>query len=1657
MNTDLASRSAVQTMAPPPGGNLQADGGITGLQRLGVTVLALVGVFLALLSPSTPAAQAQDAYPVEGYSVAQAAPLKPSLPGLIPATIGTSPGDIVGDRDIFNEFCEEGQNPLECWGEMTDKFSDLDDCLSEEDSMGCVQRVLDAEDDEEEASTSRPDSNYSLYALSSANTAFLFDALGISSNTAADDASEENQGHGSGLAGQWADNMQHPANAGAFLGFCDTDVSPGMCTKYYGSHTTKNTTSYSYETFRTHAGNTVGGDDGTARGAAGVYAYALFGATTSALGLTESISTSAASSGQLNAERMFMGNIMLFAFALSGSIDAFFGMIIDALSAINPFRLFFDAVREADVSSGYDIADEPAGGPLEGLAGFISTVYNGLVNLGWLATIPMFIGFFAIGALLMRRYDTGSNLKRLVVRIFFLSLGFILLGSTYTATLESFKGYGTESGSVNSSKVVLNTYLDYDAWVNNTRMTIPRSGQAEIVWDADNQTPTDKSVSRLRMTTFNINTMANPVFRDIADSSNRHNDDMDFVGSAMNDEVGETSVNVFAETWSMLNRYVEGDAVTGEGFEGRAKSGLDEEVFQNGTRGDAALQHQFTAYTDVAVMRAMDPSEVNQYALAFVDNRHGLHSPQLDSGISTASEIQLLTKGGLTRCEPGEVATVSRVDGGRLEPIACNMSVLSQYNFLNTNFDSLGASVQSPERTDNTHARQSHAAVSQVGGGMMGLLYWFSALSILGSFIVIGIFYALSMLFSNIKRSIQLIAAVPFATLGFMGGIAKVIIYTVAMIVEIILTLFVYRVMQELILAIPAILEAPLVAALNNEYGGATLGVVAAGLGALFVDHAVAGTILVTLVATSGIIIFTIIAVKLRGTLISALDEAVTNGVNKLLDTSVGGGGSAGQGAALRRSLGTAGAMAVGHRLASGGQDDDGAMPDSGTGTAGGGGDDIDGGPGGGGFSNAAYAAGVGTAANEMFGGGTNMDAEGAELDENGNPIKAGTSGASGADDSVFVPASMSGAAAGAGLTNFGEGTSGAEGIAGADETVGEGVGITGQNADELRNAGGQEIGDTGVYQMPDGSLVAAGDSQAAQALGDGTGEVGISPSTGAQLEAAGAQELGEGSGLYQTPNGDIVAASDSGIAAAQREAQASGIDSALAGSDGHVGTSSMTGSELAAAGAQEISQGSGLYDTGGGAVVAASDSAVGQSLSQGSGQALLSDQSGEQLSASGATAIGDSGLYQNPDGSMAVASDSSMAANAGLAGATSEVDSSSMTGDQLAAAGATPVGDTGVYQTPEGDLVASAGSQAAQTGAQALNYGQTSGEHTMGAMTGAAQGVPDPTDVKSSAQAGFSALGDAMDVAPEAMGQMKDNMAQEMNISPTAGSESIAGGQSYSGAMMGAGAVAGGASMAAIAAQAARNRQQGMSPTEAMQAAAQQLNGGQGADMSGGNAPVNSGETVSHAGQANAGQPNAGQSHAGQPNAGQPDAGQSHTVRPAAASEPSNNASGNSQAGMMGMVLASQAAQQAMRPTAPERSINESVNGGRRGRGASSSGENQRGGGTTGAMVNAGMRGAMRGGMTNPMVMGAMVGQNADGGGVAPAPMGNTGNNAGRGSTPHDREDRLRESKERRELTEEMRKTREQREKASSRHDERDADRTTGRGPDDGDGTVQV
>lgn len=1476
------------------------------------------------------------------------------------------------DADVVDHVCKrDGDDPLpddECKKKLIDKYGDRfgDSACTGKDANGCVEKLAKEEIDEEEKSkreqSEAPEEDYSLYRLSSANTALLFDAIGLSTDTdtsAADGDNEDTDNapsvdteKASGLSSDWAEWMRRPANAGAFVGICDSDATPGAatCSRFYGDDQTKFTKGYDYNTFKNYPVQ----DNAGAQAARGVYEYSQFGALLSNMGFLDTVTD------QRDAQRIFMGNLMLMGFLFAGSIDAFFSLVLDALILLNPFRLFFDAVRE-NSNTGYDVADQRASGPMTGLANFVNTLYSGLVSMSWMATIPIFIGLFVMGALMLRRYDKGGNFKKLAVRITFIAVGFALLGSTYTAALDSFKGAEGNSNDVNANRVVLTTYVDYDAWVMNRRLALHPRGTFE--WNEDKHTISGKTAVHLRDTARLTNMYVDPAYASDKNSDVGNENGLNYAENVFT-RAGESRTagngpgsgfKQFDAVWSMLNRYINGDSVTSVAFEQRVKATYKRLAVENGAAGDVALEKLFTSYTDPVVMKKMSPEDIAAYAVAFVAPGDGLQV----QGVNDANEQSGGTPTGAAG-RPGSGTSVLRYstadsrtangactadnvggfvadDGGKFVPSSdgCNLSPLTMYNFLNTKFYDKNMTVQSSRKADSGYVMTSHASVSQVGNGVMGLLYWFSSLSILVSFALIGIFYALAMLFSNIKRSIQLIAAVPFATLGFMGGIAKVIIYTIAMIVEIILTLFVYRVIQEFLLAIPAVLEAPLVAAFNGEdttANAAAFGGAIAAFTAMLADNAKVTTLVVTLVSTGGIIIFTMIALKLRNSIVSAIDEAVTNTVNRLLDTSVGSASGGARGA-VGRQLMTAGALAAGHRIATGGQADD-ALEGAATGAGatggddgtdgnggnGGGGNDGPTGPDDGGVSNASFQRDEDGrfVQSSVNGGGTVLlsadgesdafsadpasyespnaaysqtaegDGEGISnasyLDENGNAVDM-TAGPAATEDGGFVApdgtplsvdengnyvdadgnvmydadgkpagdlaASLASAdgtqatgdvqgvsdtelaarvdkqgglsnasklaaatsAAGLGaaaLANMG----GAEAAAGihASGELAEAATV-GSTASALAADGGVEVGGdgSGLYQMNDGSVSIASDSALGEAMG-GEGTVTQSPFTGEALAAAGGNELVDGSGVYSMPGGETVAAADSALAQANSDFTANTVDDALEHSGGAVGMSNMTSSELAAAGGTEIAPGTGMYQMDNGAVMAASDSAVAtQHAMSGetAGTALVSDMSASQIAASGGEQIGDSGIYQMPDGSAVVPADSPMADNAAAMGVGQEVAASGMTGEQLTADGAQEIGSTGVYAQSDGQLVA-ASDGAARGGAEAISFGTTDGRQVADAVRNSAAGMQMP-DADSGARGGFAAVSNAMQAAPGAMARMKDTAMSNETIAALAGSGAA-------GAGLGA----------ALSRQAAVNRANGMAPAEAMLAAQQQVRSGQ-------------------------------------------------------------------------------------------------------------------------------------------------------------------------------------------------------------------------------------
>src|SRR5699024_3424627 len=172
-----------------------------------------------------------------------------------------------------------------------------------------------------------------------------------------------------------------------------------------------------------------------------------------------------------------------------------------------------------------------------------------------------------------------------------------------------------------------------------------------------------------------------------------------------------------------------------------------------------------------------------------------------------------------------------------------------------------------------------------------------------------------AMIIGNLRRGLQLITAIPFATMGAIAGIAKVIVYTVALVMEVVVTIFLYKFVQEFIISLPDILEKPFSGALNNGDAG--------NAGALvgYLSSSGLVAVIITLAAIVFTIMFTIMAMRTRKSMVQAIEEAVTKIVEKFTDTSVGPGSPGGGGAMPALACGAAAGAgaAMGNRMMSGG------------------------------------------------------------------------------------------------------------------------------------------------------------------------------------------------------------------------------------------------------------------------------------------------------------------------------------------------------------------------------------------------------------------------------------------------------------------------------------------------------------------------------------------------------------------------------------------------------------------------------------------------------------------------------------------------------------------------------------------------------------------
>lgn len=741
----------------------------------------------------------------------------------------------------------------------------------------------DEGDDDEDAS------DYSLYQLAS-NASSYFSNENSPEN-------DKDVGDRMGCDGDddddcsWRTVTQWPGAAGSLLGYADADSS--MSFRWLTAGFSGSSQTVSYSTFSAVDGE---GDDDGGSGSMdhyeGLVDYVHFGAANNDLGLD-----SMSGGSGFSMTNGFLGSIVWVFYALSVLVSMIFFLVIQLLKIINPFRWFYAAVKgvNPELAEGMTQGKEEPGA-LSGLSNFIAGWYGLIVDISWLVIVPLFLVTLVVGMVLFKKMNRGRALKRFVVRVLFIGLGLPIIGSMYTQVLNQFDDsvFDQHSGS---TRVVLSTYVDFEAWMTNDRLLVP--DDAVISWEADNKQAGPKATMSVRTTALAINTESHPSFSDMSVVNGTGGGGRD--GSAesawkrgsldmKNSESGSDFQTVMS-TFGIINRYISDDHVEASDFE----SGIKSTLTQMEEPKSETKKKWFTddgGYDDAEEFGEDGDTDPNEHPM-IVPKSSGLNSNN-EGGVRKTFQSNTSADG----CGH----QVWQDDG----PAECNMSPLSAYNYLNTSFGPDSLTMYSSDRATSGFQRESHSSVSQVGTGPVSLMYWANTVTLLASIVVLGLWYGLGMLVGSVKRTFSVVAAVPFATLGAMGAISKVIIYSTAMILEVLVTLFLYQLVSEFLISFPGLLTGPVsqLTSRSSLLGDGATGAIA--------------VILLTFLSTFAIIAVTFALLRARKVSLRALDEAVTKMVDRFLETDTPpppGGGNGGMMPALGRGIGSGAGMAAASRM----------------------------------------------------------------------------------------------------------------------------------------------------------------------------------------------------------------------------------------------------------------------------------------------------------------------------------------------------------------------------------------------------------------------------------------------------------------------------------------------------------------------------------------------------------------------------------------------------------------------------------------------------------------------------------------------------------------------------------------------------------------------
>lgn len=641
------------------------------------------------------------------------------------------------------------------------------------------------------------------------------------------------------------------ANVGAFVGYVDKDFNIFDIGSFL-AQTTVGTQSRSY---------TVPDNDKA------VAAYLQYGHALQALGLDTVTSNQMDFMG---IGRMFIGAISLLFYIFGLLPQLLFNITIGIMQAMNPFNW---------------ILTEAAGGAetipaLSGVKGFVTDLYNTFAGMGLYVVTLIFAVGIGMSILFWRKSNTvGSHFKKFLIRVVFIAAGLPLLAMTYTAALNNAADAFSSSAPM-ANKAIASTFVDFAAWAEKSNLTLPAGTTIKVNGNSSGSgsgTVDMGGTTAPPMFALRINQSSNSIVDGYAISKDK--DASTNIIDSRSDNKG--AFGKMMEVFDLLLRYMNTTRYTSGAYESYVKT-LNKD-FIAGTE----ITNNKDKYTSVENILDSKNSKMDDKDISYMNNGSpGSYnvSVQGDSFIYKGNGVLHGFAPG-TNVRNHEDKYAKYVSNGAITGTG-GLSTISMYNYLNTKFADDTVTNYSSNKLASDYVLDTHHSVSLVGGGFMGIIYWLNMLSILGFIGIVGSIYAFGLIGGSVKRGIKMVTSLPFASLGSIKAISKIVAITVSMIIQIYGTLVVYELVVQLFIASQQIFLTPLLEGFNN---GNVSAAVIPGIGA---DYNIAigaltgvAGIAVMLVMTVFNFVVTIKAVKFRKTLVKSMDEAMAGWIDRFFNT----------------------------------------------------------------------------------------------------------------------------------------------------------------------------------------------------------------------------------------------------------------------------------------------------------------------------------------------------------------------------------------------------------------------------------------------------------------------------------------------------------------------------------------------------------------------------------------------------------------------------------------------------------------------------------------------------------------------------------------------------------------------------------------------------